>query len=417
VDDRWFVPHFEKMLYDQAQLAISYLEAYQITGEPRHADVARGIFEYVLRDLTDPQGGFYSAEDADSIVDPAHPHEKGEGAFYVWTYSELVEALGESEAEAFARRFGAERSGNVEEDPHGEFPGKNILYRASEGPEDFSAARAKLLEARSRRPRPHLDDKILTSWNALMISAFAKGAQILNEPRYAQAARRAQLFLWSNLWRESEGVLLRRYRDGEAAIEGFLDDYAFLMQALTDLYETDFDPADLAWAERLAARAIERFEDRDEGGFFSTPAQQSDLVLRLKDDYDGAEPSANSVMALALLRLARLRDRADFREAAERTLEAFGPKMTQAGPGLPQMLVAQMFAAGKPMEIVLAGPPDPEMLRLVRRKFLPQAVTMRGEHAPRPMPALEGRATVYVCENYACQLPVTKAADLAELLQ
>jgi uncharacterized protein len=415
VDERWFVPHFEKMLYDQAQLAISYLEAYQITREARYAGVARDIFEYVLRDLSAPAGGFYSAEDADSIIDPANPHEKGEGAFYVWTYEELVDALGPADAEVFAARFGVERSGNVHEDPHGEFGGKNILYQAGDGNEDLSASMAKLLEIRSGRPRPHLDDKVLTSWNALMISAFAKGAQILEEPRYARAARSAREFLSSHLWRESDGILLRRYRDGEAAIEGFLDDYAFLINALVDLYETEFNLADLDWAERLAERAMERFEDPAEGGFFSTPAGQSDLVLRLKDDYDGAEPSGNSVMALALLRLSRLRDRQQFRKSAERALEAFAPKMARMGPGLPQMLVAEMFATGKPMEIVLAGP-NSGMLQEVRRRFLPDAVVMRGEHAPQPMPPVEGRETAYVCENYACQMPVQDVAGLAALL-
>jgi hypothetical protein len=225
--------------------------------------------------------------------------------------------------------------------------------------------------------------------------------------------------IYRHLWREADSTLLRRYRDGDAAIEGFLDDYAALINALVDLYETSFDPADLTWAAQLAERAIALFEDKESGGFFSSPANQSDLVLRLKDDYDGAEPSGNSVMAFALLRLARIKERSDFRIAAERTLEAFSGRMLAGGAGLPQMLVAQMFAMGKPMEIVLAGPRDQQaaMLAGIRKRFLPNAVVMQAPEAPNAMPAIGDRATAYVCENYACKLPVTDAAALAELLQ
>jgi uncharacterized protein YyaL (SSP411 family) len=264
-----------------------------------------------------------------------------------------------------------------------------------------------------------LDDKILSGWNGMMISAFAKGAQILDEQRYADAARSARSFLHRKLWRETDATLLRRFRDGDAAIEAFLDDYACLINALVDLYETAFDASDLAWATRLAERALAAFQDAEHGGFFSSIADQSDLVLRLKDDYDGAEPSGNSVMALALLRLARLTGREDFRLAAERTLESFAGRMLSGGAGLPQLLVAQMFAMGKPVEIVLAGPRDQltAMLHTIRRRFLPNAVVMRASEAPVELAAKDGLATAYVCENYACQLPVTGAEALAELLQ
>ena len=418
VDENWFVPHFEKMLYDQAQLAISYLEAYQITGESQYSDVARDILDYVLRDLGHQWGGFYSAEDADSAADPSKPREKSEGAFYIWSYQEIVDVLGEADAAVFGRRFGVEPNGNVQEDPHGEFKGRNILYEAQDVPANEQAI-ARLLEVRSRRPRPHLDDKILTAWNGMMISAFAKGAQILGDRRYANAASAARTFLFGTLWREGEDVLLRRYRDGDAAIEAFLDDYAALINALVDLYETAFDPADLTWATQLAERAVALFQDTEGGGFFSSPANQGDLVLRLKDDYDGAEPSGNSVMVLALLRLARITGKSDFRAAADRALEAFSGRMLAGGAGLPQMLVAQMFAMGKPMEIVLAGPRDrqAEMLAEIRKRFLPNAVVMQASEAPEAMPAIDDRATAYVCENYACKLPVTEAVALAELLQ
>jgi uncharacterized protein len=412
VDERWFVPHFEKMLYDQAQLAVSYLEAFQITREEPFATTARDIFEYVLRDLTHPEGGFYSAEDADSAPDAAKPREKSEGAFYIWTQQEIFEALGREEGEAVVRRYGVAPNGNVQEDPHGEFGGRNILYLAQEDVAVKPESIAKLLAIRSKRPRPHLDDKVLAGWNGMMISAFAKGAQALDEPRYAAAATRAAAFLRAKLWRDDG--LLRRYRDGDSAIAAFLDDYACLTNGLVDLYEATFNFAHLEWAEQLAAKAVARFED-PKGGFFSTPEGQGDLVLRLKDDYDGAEPSANSVMTLALLRLARFRNRDDFRQSAERALAAFAGKMRTGGPGLPQMLVAQMFAAGKPVEIVLAGEATADILRVFRSRFLPNAVVLRAEHAPDS--AIYSKPGVYLCENFACQLPVLTAAELEKRLQ
>jgi uncharacterized protein YyaL (SSP411 family) len=433
VDDHWFVPHFEKMLYDQAQLAMSYLEAFQITRDGQYAAAARDILDYVLRDMTDPGGGFYSAEDADSVIDPAHPEEKGEGAFYIWTADEIREALGESDAAIFGYRYGVAQDGNVEEDPHGEFRGKNILHQAhtieetaahagasaEQVREALRRASAKLLEIRSRRPRPLRDDKVLAGWNGLMISAFSRGAQILGEPRYAQAARAAADFLSRHLWDSKREILMRRHREGESAIDGFLDDYAFCGLALLDLYETTFEAANFAWAVRLAERATELFEDAERGGFFSTAGDS--LLLRLKDDYDGAEPSGNSGMAMLLLRLARMTGRDDFRASADRTLKAFVSRMEEAGTGVPQMLVAHSFALAAPQQVVFAGPADDpvmsEMLTAIRRHFLPNAVVMRTEQAAQPMPAVDGRPTAYVCENFACQLPVTSVAALDELLE
>ncbi len=257
VDERWFVPHFEKMLYDQAQLAISYLEAFQITHDPFYAKIARSTLDYVLRDMTHPDGGFYSAEDADSVIDPANPNEKGEGAFYIWSAAEL------EQFPKLASVYGVRRDGNVPDDPHGEFTGKNILY-LDESLDDATEAelapgKAALLAIRSKRIRPHLDDKILTAWNGLMISAFAKGAQILDERRYLEAAQRATGFILTRMFDVRTGNLQRRYRDGDAAIAGFLDDYAFFIGALLDLYEADFDPRHIENAIaacRQNARAI-----------------------------------------------------------------------------------------------------------------------------------------------------------------
>ena len=435
VDERWFVPHFEKMLYDQAQLAISYVEAYQITGDSQFASVARDIFDYVMRDMTHPEGGFYSAEDADSVIDPANPHDKGEGAFYVWTQAEIEQVLGPQLAAVFSRYYGVQPNGNVINDPHEEFTGRNILYQAAPVADSdrlaMIAANAKLLEARARRVRPHLDDKVLTSWNGLMISAFAIGSQALGDKLYAEAARRSADFVLARMYDPDAGILLRRYRDGDAAIPGFLDDYAFFTNALIDLYETVFDLRYLEVAEKLAVTMIERFEDRENGAFFSTTEGDTSLVLRMKEDYDGAEPSGNSFAVLALLRLAEMRGRADFRQSAERALAAFAPRLRTAPVGVPQMLVAYLWSRAKPRQIVVAGDREAAapLLQAARAKFLPERVfflidgddTRNRLAATHPvmkgMTPMRANAAAYICENFVCQLPVTEPQQVAELLK
>jgi len=429
VDEHWFVPHFEKMLYDQAQLVISYLEAFQITHDPFYAGIARSTLDYVLRDMTHPEGGFYSAEDADSVIDPAQPKVKGEGAFYVWTADELRQALGDDFA-AFAASYGVEETGNVQDDPHGEFPGKNILYVRQAAPAQLEQAKAKLLELRSHRVRPHLDDKILTAWNGLMISAFAKAAQVLDDPRYLTAAQRATNFILTRLY--SSGTLLRRFRDGDAAIHGFLDDYAFFTNSLLDLYEADFDPKHLEAALAFAAKMRELFEDPEDGAFFSTAVGDPSLVLRMKDDYDGAEPSGNSVALLVLLRLAHLTDRADYREAADRTLRALASKIAAQPVAVPQMLVALDYALGPRREIVIAGDPQAELTRAflshTRARFLPRTITLLASDGARAalarffpaaanMEPIAGQPTAYVCQDYVCQLPTIELSKFDELLQ
>lgn len=446
VDARWFVPHFEKMLYDQAQLAISYLEAFQITGEASFAETARGILDYVLRDMRDGDGGFYSAEDADSVIDPAHPGEKGEGAFYIWAQSEIEAVAGQPAADWFAYRFGVEPGGNVSHDPHQEFTGRNILCQAhsvEETAQHFDRPVAevqaalletgrRLLEARGQRIRPHLDDKVLTAWNGLMISAFAKAGAILAERRYSEAARRAADFVSGRMYDGGTGILLRRYRQGEAAIPGFLDDYAFFTQGLLDLYETGFEWRDLELAIRLAGKQAELFEDSGSGAFYSTAAGDAALVMRLKEDYDGAEPSGNSIAVLNLLRLAQVTDRRDFRESAERALAAFGPRMVAAPAGVPQMLAAYEFSLAKARQIVLVGergaPDTARLLAVLHSRFAPSRVVLLVDAESRPalarwlpavadMTALDGRATAYVCEDYACQLPTPDVETFGQLLQ
>lgn len=409
VDARWFVPHFEKMLYDQAQLAVSYLEAYQITGYADLADEARRIFEYVLRDMTHRQGGFFSAEDADSVIHPDHPKEKGEGAFYVFDWRELEAVLGDEAAE-FARHFGCRPEGNVEpyEDPHEEFTRKNILFRAVEPAPAFAEARAKLMGYRNMRVRPHLDDKVLTSWNGLMISAFAKGAQVLGEPRYLAAARRAAGFLRAEMWKE--GTLLRRWRAGEAAIPGFLDDYAFFTLALLDLYETDFAAEDLALATTLAERMLELFEDKEGGAFYSTAAGDANLVMRLKEDYDGAEPSGNSMAVMALLRLAAMTGREDFAGSAHRAIAAFHSRLTTQTAAVPQMLCAYLFAQRKPRQIQFAGEGVDPLVRVAHGKFAPFQVLLRAERR-------DGPAEAQICEDFVCRIPVRDPESLASQVE
>jgi uncharacterized protein YyaL (SSP411 family) len=447
VDEKWFVPHFEKMLYDQAQLAISYLEAFQITADQGYASIARQIFDYVQRDMTDRAGGFFSAEDADSVIDPAHPEIKGEGAYYIWSQSEIESIAGQPAAKWFAYAYGVEEGGNVHNDPHAEFTGKNILYqghtledtaRHFERPfEEVQAAvlqvERKLLEARSQRVRPHLDDKILTAWNGLMISAFARGGAILNEPRYADSARRAARFVIERMYNPETGILLRRFREDEAAIPGFLDDYAFFTQALLDLYEAQFDPLDLELAGRLSDKMLELFEDGANGAFFSTGPDDASLVMRIKEDYDGAEPSGNSVAVLNLLRLAQMTGNPRYRESADKALEAFASRINTTPHAVPQMMVAFAFSIAKPRQVILAGrrsaPDTLDLVRELHRRFLPDKVALlvaedesRAKLAAN-LPAIEGmhmvngRATAYVCENYACQLPVSDVAQLAELLR
>ena len=445
VDERWFVPHFEKMLYDQAQLAVSYIEAYQITHDPFYAGIARATLDYVLRDMTHPDGGFYSAEDADSVIDPSEPKVKGEGAFYLWTAQDLDQLLGEQLAKMFAYRYGVEPNGNVHQDPHGEFTGKNILYvrhTLAETAQNFSisedAAGAQLhqaigtlLGARSKRVRPHLDDKILTSWNALMISAFAKAAQALDEPVYLDASTRALEFILSRMYDAHTAFLLRRFRDGEAAIPGFLDDYAFLIAALLDLYETDFNPHRLELAITLSGKMRERFEDPVDGAFFTTAAGDPSLVLRMKDDYDGAEPSGNSIALLDFERLAHFTDRAEYREVAQRTLRALGPKMANQPVAVPQMLVAFDYSLAVRREVVIAGSLDQSrpFLQQLRTRFLPHTITLlldseeTRRHLTHIFPAsadmreVNGLPTAYVCQDYACQLPVNEVSKFVELIQ
>jgi uncharacterized protein YyaL (SSP411 family) len=417
VDQRWFVPHFEKMLYDQSQLAISYLEAFQITQNPQFAETARRILRYVQRDLTHPDGGFYSAEDADS-PDPDNPAHSGEGAFYIWKKAE-IDALLSANSAVLCKHFGVEPEGNVENDPHAEFGGRNILYVADFQTPDADLQRPiqTLFEAREKRPRPHLDTKVLTSWNGLMISAFAKAFLVLGELQYLRAAENAAQFLLKQMYAGDSGRLLRRFCDHEAAVPGFLDDYAFLCQALLDLFEATGTPRYLKVALQLAAQMKTRFEDQESGGFFSTEAGQTDLLLRMKDDYDGAEPSGNSVATHVLIRLSHLTGVDSFRQSAERSLKAFAPKMKLQPTMAPQMLCALAAWLQEPehyvvrvateAEATLQGPMNrdfnPEVIRLV---LTDDAVNQLAGDSPFLQSLKrQGRITIYHCQAFTCALP------------
>src|SRR6266436_4374341 len=354
VDAAWHVPHFEKMLYDQAQLASAYLDAYQITHDSFFATTARDILDYVQRDMTGPTGEFYSAEDADSLIQAGKP-DRAEGAFYVWTKDEIDHALGTDRAKVFEYVYGVEANGNAaHSDASGELAAKNVLierHSLEEAAKEFNSSedqvrrlldesRNVLLEVRNQRSRPSRDDKVVTSWNGLMISAFARAARVLNEPRYHKIATQAAGFVRTKLYRQSDNTLLRTYRDGESKIDGFTDDYAFFIQGLLDLYEASFDTQWLNWATALQDRQNTSFWDKKGGAYFTTSGKDPNLLLRTKGDFDGAEPSPNSVSALNLVRLSWFFDNKDWARMAEQTINAFRVQMSRSPSSLPQMLVA-----------------------------------------------------------------------------
>ncbi|MBX3737698.1 MAG: thioredoxin domain-containing protein [Candidatus Didemnitutus sp.] len=446
VDEKWHVPHFEKMLYDQALIAVNLLEARQATGVEVYAWVARGIFDYVARDLTSPRGGFYSAEDADSLI--AHDRtEHAEGAFYVWTKDEVDVALGE-DAGFFSAHFGVKAGGNVDpaHDPHGEFAGKNVLMQqrplaqtAADLKMDLPVAAEKLVRGleklrvvRAQRPRPHLDDKVITAWNGLMISALARGAQVLGERAYLDQAVRAAEFLRAELWDEAGGTLYRSWRETRSDIPGFAEDYAFLVQGLLDLYEAGFDVRWLQWAERLQARMDALFADPERGGYFNSRVDDASVIVRLKEDYDGAEPAPGSVAAMNLIRLDWMLGLPGAKERAHAAIESMRTQWTSHPHALPQMLCAVELALEPPRTVVLAGDAAADDFRALAA-VLPERLGPRrallhadggtaqawlAERRPylREMRPVDGAATAFVCEEFACRAPATSPAEFRALL-
>jgi uncharacterized protein YyaL (SSP411 family) len=447
VDAAWRVPHFEKMLYDQAQLTLAFLEAAQATGQSFFAAVAEDTIAYVLRDMRDSTGSFYSAEDADSLPDAATA-EKREGAFYVWTDAEIGQLL-EADAEIVRARFGVQSGGNAPQDPQGEFQGQNILYTAR-SLEDVAASTGKsiddvmaalgrarhvLFEARASRPRPHRDDKVLVAWNGLMIAALARAARVLparpDATEWLAAARRAALFIKERMWRPDEQRLLRRYRDGDAAIHAYAEDYACLIWGVLELFEADGNPSWLAWARQLQQRQNDLFWDPADAGWFSTTGEDPTVLLRLKEDYDGAEPSAGSVSVMNLLRLAYLLGDDDARQRVERVLGRYGPQAGRAARAIPFMLAGLCAWHAGAGQIVVAGDADDvcALKEEVARHYLPFSIVIPVDPGPaqetlaRLAPFIgglkprDGRATAFVCRDFVCREPVTTVEALSAQLE
>lgn len=418
-DRKWLVPHFEKMLYDNALLAIAYLETYHATRNEKYASVARQIFTYIQRDMTSPEGGFYSAEDADS--------EGTEGKFYVWTQSEIKEILGEKDGIRFCLCYDISKNGN--------FEGYNIPNmidsRVPENEKDFMEnCRQKLFTIREKRVHPFKDDKILTAWNGLMIAALAIGGRILGDERYTIEAERATEFIFSKMFRY-DGRLLARYRNGDASIPAFLDDYAFFVWGLIELYETTYNPRYLQKAVELNSSMLKLFWDETNGGLFINGNDSEQLITRPKEIYDGAAPSGNSAASLNLLRLARLTGRHDLEEKAYEILKAFGKNIASYPPGYSFSLISLMFVHTASKEVIIVEGQDKsktsELLNIIKDGFSPFTVAMyysdNHDAIKTLVPYLadytsvNGLPTAYVCENFTCSYPVTDAGQLKELLQ
>jgi len=425
-DARWLVPHFEKMLYDNALLSRFYLHYYQVDHEETARAVVEGILDYVVREMTDPLGGFYSTQDADS--------EGVEGKFFVWSRDEVSKLLGPSDAALLAAYYNITTEGN--------FEGENILNVTRDleevarteniTPDQLSrrleAARRKLFEARERRVKPARDEKVLTAWNGLMLTSFAEAGAILERPNYTEVAKRNARFVLENLRRD--GLLLRTYKDGQAKLNAYLEDYAFYIDGLLTLFETT---GQLEWFEEarsLTATMIDEFWDQEEGAFYYTGRSHEDLIVRSKDFFDNATPSGNSVAASVLLRIGLLTDNSDYQRRAATILRLTAASLRRYGAGFGRMLCALDFYLGKPHEIAIVGFPesmDTQSLRkTVWAQYLPNKVVAQAPPGDtraieaisllRDRPQVEGKATAYVCEQFVCKRPVTVPAELASQL-
>jgi uncharacterized protein len=468
VDAEWRVPHFEKMLYDQAQLALAYIEGAQASGDPFYAEVAEDTLLYVLREMTDADGGFHSAEDADSVPPESAPDgEKREGAFYLWRDDELEPLLGPGNdvARIVRLRFGIEPGGNAPHDPQQEFTGKNLLYVARSIEEiarqtgqsndrivdALNRARTAMFRKRLERPRPHRDDKVLAAWNGLAIAAFARMARALADlgpdgrqaaAPYLAAARRAASFIRERMWNAGTGVLLRRYRDGHAEIPAYAEDYAFLVFGLLELFQADAEPMWLEWAIALQRRQDELFWDEESGGWFSTDGRDPSVLLRVKEEYDGAEPTATSIATLNLLFLSHLVEDSSWPGRIERSLRLFGQRLEKMGRAVPMMACAlATYHAGVQQIVVVEGKEGQDgqegqegqdgraaIVEALATRYLPFAIVLRlTETNRRPlagslpfvaaMQAVGGETTVYVCRNFTCRQPATTAAALERELE
>ncbi len=446
-DGKWHVPHFEKMLYDNAQMLINCLDAWVITKNDLYKYAAKATADYLIRDLSGPEGAFYSAEDADSLPMEGSIQDKKEGAFYVWEMSELENLLDKRSLEVFNDFYGVRGEGNVESDPHGEFKGKNILFRSgtvkkTAGRFDLDVIKVnEILEAglktlyreRCKRPRPHLDDKILSSWNGLAVSAMSRAWQVLEEKKYLDAARNAAFFIRDHLYDAQEKKLYRRWRGGERKYSGIAEDYAFFTQGLIDLYESDGDPGWLELALDLTDIQTAEFHDKVHGGYFMTADSDDDhLIVRVKEENDSVMPSANAVSACNLIRLSRYLNREDLHQMAEGAIAYFFDKINRFPEAMPQMLVALQMHLTAPVQIVIVSEKPSEtaeaMARSARSAFIPGKMIIKMDddetrrrmtrHLPfvEAMKPVGGLSAAYVCNDFSCKAPITDPDEFKKIL-
>lgn len=436
-DAKWLVPHFEKMLYDQAMLTMAYTEAYEATRDENLKQIAKEIITYVLRDMTDSASGFYSAEDADT--------EGEEGKFYTWTKEEIRLQLSADEADLAVKIFGIEEEGNFKEAMNGKRTGKNILclnkspaqialemhLSQQEFQKRLDQVRNKLFQVRQKRVHPRRDDKILVDWNGLMIAALSKASQVFDEPEYAIAAKKAADFIFKNM-RDSQNRLYHRYREGEAKVTGFLTDYAFFIWGLVELYETVFDAEYLEQAVELTEILMKHFWDEQRGGFYLTPDDAEFTLVRDREIYDGALPSGNSVACLNLIRLAHMTGDIRYEQKAAQLIRSFANDVSRAPSGCTQLMSALDFAVGPSCEVILVGDPDKadtkRMMEVLRSRFVPRKVVLlhsslaqrRGTRSlgafAQGLASEGGKATAYVCCNRVCNQPTTDPDKMMELI-
>ncbi len=421
-DEKWLVPHFEKMLYDNAQLLDLYLDCHLIGGGSAYAAIARGIAGYALRDMTSPEGGFYSAEDADS--------EGKEGKFYCWTRDELSRLLKPEEFKAIVNRYGVTDEGNfLDHSDPAPLPNQNVLSVADARSTAVDeailiSAGKKMFEARAKRIRPHLDDKVLASWNGLMMGALARAAAVFDEPAYLAAAEKNAAFLKSKLWEPRSKTLFHRWRDGERDTVQLLESYAFLVSGVLDLYQATLKAEHLDFAVALSEGMLERFYDAKDGGFWQSAPGASDLILRVKEDFDGAIPSGNSVAVCSLLKLAAITGRAEFRDAAERSLRLFAERLTQIPQAVSNLLSGLDFMIEEPLRVVIAGNPDSPagrlLLRAAHAQYRPNKVILGNSGAvdefARTLVKDGGGAIAYLCAGSSCRQPTRDPEEIARFL-
>lgn len=436
-DAKWLVPHFEKMLYDQAMLTMAYTEAYEATRDENLKQIAKEIISYVLRDMTGTAGGFYSAEDADT--------EGEEGKFYTWTEEEIRQQLPADEADLAMDIFGVEKEGNFNDPMSGKRTGKNILCLNKSHAQialemrlslpdiqnQLDHVRNKLFGVRQKRVHPRRDDKILVDWNGLMIAALSKASQVFDEPEYAKAAKKAADFILKNM-RDSQNRLYHRYRDGEAKVTGFLTDYAFFIWGLEELYETVFDTEYLEQAVELTEILMKHFWDEQRGGFYLTPDDAEFTLVRDREIYDGALPSGNSVACLNLIRLAHMTGDIQYEQKAAQLIRSFANDVSRAPSGCTQLMSALDFAVGPSCEVILVGDPDKadtkRMMEVLRSRFVPRKVVLLHSSLAqrqgtrfldafaRGLTSEGGKATAYVCCNRVCNPPTTDPDKMMELI-